>query len=272
MELHDANVLLTGGSRGIGPHIARALLGRGARVTLAARSKDDLEEVRLRLGGDGVAIAPGDVTAGMDRARMVELAEEAFGPIDVLVNNAGIEFVRHFDDLSAEQIRDVVATNLEGPIQLTRLVVPGMLRRRRGHVVNVSSLAGKAAVPFNIVYAATKHGLEGFTLSLRAELRHSGVGASVVSPGYVLGEGMFARHVTHSRPKAGTGTTLRAVAAAVIKAIERDKPDLVASGFLPRLSDLSVAISPQVTEAIAWKIGGYEPMRREAEAHRRAGP
>jgi short-subunit dehydrogenase len=152
------------------------------------------------------------------------------------------------------------------------MMIPGMLERMRGHVVNIASVAGKAAVPYNIVYSATKHGLIGFTLSLRAEMRDTGVSASVVCPGYVVEAGMYAEgHIRSPRPRAGTGTTPREVGRAVARAIEKDKPDTVVAGVLPRLSELSFAVSPTAAEAIAWRIGGYEPMRREAEARRRRG-
>ena len=265
MDIRGTSILLTGGSRGIGPYIAKALLSRGGRVTMAARSADDLERVADNLGGD-VATAPGDVSDGGDRERMVKAAEEAFGPVDILVNNAGIESVLPFTEYAEDEVHQIVQVNLEAPIQLCRLVVPKMVERGRGHIVNISSLAGKAAVPYNTVYSATKHGLVGFTYSLREELHETGVSVSVICPGYVTGAGLFARHHRPGvRMAGGTLTTPVKVAAAVIRAIERDKPDVVVAGFLPQLSDVSFAVSPRVSAAIARRIGGYEPMRREAE-------
>jgi short-subunit dehydrogenase len=265
VDIRGTSILLTGGSRGIGPYIAKALLARGGRVTLAARSADDLERVRGHLGGD-VTTVSGDIAVEDDRVRMVKEADAAFGPVDILVNNAGIESVLPFADYSEDEIRQIVQVNLEAPIQLSRLVVPGMVERGRGHVVNIASLAGKAAVPYNTVYSATKHGLVGFTYSLREELHDTGVSASVICPGYVTGAGLFARHHRKDTKTApATLTTPPKVAAAVVRAIERDKPDVVVSGFLPQLSDVSFALSPRIASTIARRIGGYEPMRREAE-------
>lgn len=267
MDVRDAHVLLTGGSRGIGPHIARALLARGARVTLAARTADDLERVAGSLPADRTAVAAGDVTEAEDRELIVKASEEALGPIDILVNNAGVERISRFAENAPEDVTRIVDLNLEATIQLTRMVVPGMLERRRGHVVNVSSLAGKAAAPFNVVYSATKWGLVGFSYSLRAELRDSGVGVSVVCPGYVERDGMFSRHENTNVSRAsGTLTTPEKVAAAVVDAVERNKAEVLVSGALPKLAPLSFAISPDLSIATAWRLGGYEPFRREVES------
>jgi len=266
MRLTNANVLLTGGSRGIGPHIARALVARGARVTLAARSESDLKEVANRLRGDRVAIAASDVTTPEGREAALDAAEDAFGPVDVLVNNAGVERVSRFADTTPSDIGGMIGLNLDATIRLSRLVLPGMLERRSGQIVNISSLAGKAAAPFNVVYSATKWGLVGFSYSLRAELRGSGVGVSVVCPGYVERDGMFSRHaVTDVRRVSGTLTTPEKVAAAVVKAIERNKAEVVVSGALPKLADVSFALSPDLSIATAYRVGGYEPFRREVE-------
>jgi len=217
-----------------------------------------------------VAVVASDVTGEEDRTAMVADAEAAFGPIDVLVNNAGIERVLPFTEFGEEDIHAIVATNLDAPIQLCRLVVPGMVERGRGHIVNMASLAGKAPTPYNTVYAATKHGLIGFTYSLRAELHGTGVSASAVCPGYVTEAGMFARHEDPSIPRnSGTGTTPPKVAQAVVRAIQRDKPDVIVAGALPQVADVSLAVSPRLTEFLARRLRGYDPLRREAEAHSR---
>ncbi|MGH2652754.1 MAG: SDR family NAD(P)-dependent oxidoreductase [Actinomycetota bacterium] len=270
MELDGARVLLTGGSRGIGPFIARALLVRGARVTLAARSADDLEGVRHSIGSDRVATVAGDVASEEDREAMVAEAEAAFGPTDVLVNNAGIEAILPFPEYTEDDIHAMVATNLDAPIQLCRLVVPGMLARGRGHIVNVASLAGKAPTPYNTVYAATKHGLIGFTYSLRAELHATGVSASAVCPAFVAEAGFVTAYTEPNVSRGlGTETSPRRVARAVVRAIERDKPDVVVAGALPQFADVSLAISPRLTTFLARRLGGYDSLRREAQARAR---
>jgi short-subunit dehydrogenase len=270
VEIGGTSVLLTGGSRGLGPVIAKALLSRGARVTLAARSAGDLEDVRNSLDPERVATVAGDVADPDDRARMVKAAEEAFGGVDILVNNAGIESVLPFTDYREDEIRSIVEVNLDAPIQLCRLVIPGMVERSRGHVVNIASLAGKSAVPYNTVYSGTKHGLVGFTYSLREELMGTGVSLSVVCPGYVTEVGLFARHAGDAVPRrSGAVTDPRKVATAVIRAIEDDKPDVVVAGARAQLADVVLAVSPRLFGAIARRSGGYEPMRRQAKAQAR---
>jgi short-subunit dehydrogenase len=239
-------------------------------VTLAARSGDDLERVRDSLGTDRVTTVAGDVTNEDDREAMVADAEAAFGPTDVLVNNAGIESILPFTEYTEEDIHATVATNLDAPIQLCRLVVPGMLARRRGHIVNVASLAGKAPTPYNTVYAATKHGLIGFTYSLRAELHGTGVSASAVCPAFVSEAGFVTSYVEPDVTRGlGTETDPRKVGRAVVRAIERDKPDVVVAGALPQIADVSLAISPRLTEFLARRLGGYDSLRREAAARAR---
>ncbi|MGH2767233.1 MAG: SDR family NAD(P)-dependent oxidoreductase, partial [Actinomycetota bacterium] len=167
-------------------------------------------------------------------------------------------------------IHAIVATNLDAPIQLSRLVVPGMVERGRGHVVNMASLAGKAPTPYNTVYAGTKHGLIGFTYSLRAELHGTGVSASAVCPGFVTEAGFVSQYVDPTvRQGVGTATSPREVARAVIRAVERDKPDVVVAGTLPQVADVSLAISPRLTTFLARRLGGYDSLRREAEARAR---
>jgi short-subunit dehydrogenase len=271
VDLQNAHALVTGGSRGIGPFIARALLRRGARITLVARSEDDLGRVRERLGADRIAAAVADVALEKDRQRALKEAEAAHGPIDVLVNNAGIELVLPFEKMQRDEIQRVIAVNLEAPIQLTRLAVPGMIERGRGHVVNMSSLSGKFPPPYHTIYAATKSGLIGFTLSLRSELRKTGVSASVICPGFVYGAGVFVRDRTsHNLPKrSGAFTTAKQVAADVVRAVEHDVPDIIVAKPLAKLADVVLAISPRFADVAGRLSGAYRPQIEEARIRAR---
>jgi short-subunit dehydrogenase len=275
VHLDGANVLLTGGSRGIGPYIAHALLERGARVTLAARSAEDLGRTRDSLGGDRVAIAAGDVSVEADREKMITAAEEAFGPIDVLVNNAGIESVLPFEEYREGEIERVIDVNLLAPMRLTRLVMPGMLERARGHIVNMSSLSGKTPPPYHTAYASTKAGLVGFTASLRGELKDTGVSASVICPGYITEAGVFAEGRGLEPPKrSGAWGTPRDVARAVVRAVEKDVPEIIVARGMARIADVAFAISPRLVDRIARRTGGYRPQeetaRKELERRRQA--
>ena len=194
----------------------------------------------------------------------------------MLVNNAAIESVRAFAEMPEEDIHDMVDINLISTMQLSRIVLPGMLQRRRGHIVNISSVAGKAIAPWNSVYSATKHALVGWTHSLRVELHGTGVSASVICPGFVLREGLFSRWGDEKTARrSGTFTTPEKVAGAVVRAIERDVPEIVSAGVLGRISDVALALSPRMTSAVgrrspAVKLFREENARRRAEGRSRS--
>jgi short-subunit dehydrogenase len=161
-DLAGANALVTGASGGIGPYLARALARAGANIAVSGRRIDALEALVAELAGVGVRAesVPADLADPAD----------AEPPIDVLVNNAGVEFAAAFASQPLEELRATIEINLCAPLLLTRRVLPGMLERGRGHVVFVASLAGKAPTPYEAVYAASKAGLIGLTRSLREDL------------------------------------------------------------------------------------------------------
>ncbi|MCA1726236.1 MAG: SDR family NAD(P)-dependent oxidoreductase [Actinobacteria bacterium] len=269
MKVLGANVLLTGASRGIGEVVARELVEKGARVAITARSADELNKVAEdleRRGGKAVAI-PGDVTKKADRARMVREAEKAFGPLDVLINNAGFDEWSPYTELETSAIERMIELNLTSTILFSREVLPGMLERKRGHILNMASTAGKLMVPFTVTYSATKHGVVGFTLSLRAETVGTGVSASVVCPGYVQGAGMYERDWGSKTPP-GTKTTVETVAKKTVAAIEKDQPEVVVSGFNGRVGDVLLAISPRLMTRIGWS-GPYKMLKAEGERRER---
>ena len=190
IDLRGSTTLLTGASRGIGALIARALAAEGTNLVLAARDAEKLERVRAQCASFnvGVRVIAADVSLASDRER---LAGEA-GPVDILINNAAIQMTRALVDQTGRDVEAQLVTDLIAPIELTRMVLPGMIERRRGVIVNVSSMSGKAATPYNSIYAAAKHGLNGFTASLRFELQGTGVHAGVVCPSFVAETGMWA--------------------------------------------------------------------------------
>jgi short-subunit dehydrogenase len=266
MKVDGATVLLTGASRGIGAVLARELVEKGARVALTARTAEDLDALAADLGDRAIAVA-GDVTKPADRKRMVKATEAAFGPLDVLINNAGFDEWSPYTALDASVIERMIELNLTSTILFSREVLPGMLERRRGHVVNMASTAGKNMLPYTVTYSATKHGVVGFTLSLRAELVGTGVSASVVCPGYVRGAGMYDRDWGSKTPP-GTATTIEKVVKKTVAAIEKDLPEVVVSGLLGRIGDVSLAVSPRFTNRMGWS-GPYKLFRAEAERRER---
>ena len=181
MNARDARVVITGASRGIGAELAAELAARGARVVLIARSREALEKLAADLDGEAF---PADLTDG-GAIESVVRAVEADGPIDVLVNNAGVDLTGALVELPAEQIEQLVLLNISAPILMSRAVIPGMIERGRGHIVNVSSLAGTNALPGLAPYAASKAALSHFTAGLRAELKGTPVTTTLAEIGPV---------------------------------------------------------------------------------------
>jgi len=175
--------VVTGGGRGIGAAVARALTARGLRVSVFARTARQLDEV-VRSGGAMLAVA-GDVRREEDVRRLREEHERALGPVDVLVNGAGILVRGPAEDLSAEAFRSVLEVNLLGPFLCAREVIPGMKARGRGRIVNIASISGTLGTPLASPYNASKWGVIGLTKCLAEELRASGVQCLSVSPGSV---------------------------------------------------------------------------------------
>jgi NAD(P)-dependent dehydrogenase (short-subunit alcohol dehydrogenase family) len=188
--MHDltGNVAaVTGGSRGIGLAIAEALVDRGASVLIAARGAADVERAAAALAARGRGPARGvaaDVRSEVDCGRLVAAAVEAYGRLDILINNAGVgEFV-NVEEMSTDAWRAQLATNLDGVFFCCRAAIPH-LKRSGGWIINVASLAARNAFAGGAAYNASKFGLLGFTEALMLEVRHAGIRVSCVMPGSV---------------------------------------------------------------------------------------
>jgi 3-oxoacyl-[acyl-carrier protein] reductase len=178
-SLEGKTALVTGGSRGIGRAIALELARAGARVTLSYRSgKDEAEEVAGKAGGRAVQA---DVSNADDAKRLVDEA----GELDILVNNAGVTRDGVIARMSDEDWNEVIGTNLGGVFHTCRAAARGMMKRRSGSIVNISSIVGVHGNPGQTNYSASKAGIIGFTKALARELGVRGVRANVVAPGYV---------------------------------------------------------------------------------------
>lgn len=175
-------MVVTGASRGIGEAMARAFAAEGAKVSVVARSADRLEAVASDIGGQAFTA---DLADAEQVDALIPTIEGDVGPIDVLVNNAGLEATGHFHAMSAEEARAVVRLNLEAPTVLTRAVIGGMIERNRGHIVFTSSIAGTSGFPGLAVYGGTKAGVTNFAAALRLELKATDIGVTVVAPGPV---------------------------------------------------------------------------------------
>lgn len=258
-------VLITGASRGLGVDMAHAFAGQRAKIGLAARSGDELAKVRADVEASGVQATDFTADVGDIRALpdLVARVERALGPVDVLVNNAALEHVTHFETEALERIDQIVGVNVTGLIALTRLVVPGMIARGAGHVVNVASVAGLVPVPFNAVYSATKHAVVGFSRSLRLELRDAGVGVSVVCPGFVDG-GMFAEW-GRPAPKISKAVTPKQVADGVVAAVLRNRGEVVVTRGLARLGGVFQSVAPDLSGTMMDRTGMLAFLREQAD-------
>jgi uncharacterized protein len=182
MEIRDSHVFITGASRGIGAAMATSFAAAGAKVSVAARSTDALEKVAARVGGKSFVVDLNDATQ-VDA--LIPRVEAEAGPIDILINNAGLETQLWFHNEPPARIREVARLNFEVPLMLTRAVLPGMLERGKGHIVCTSSAAGSAGFPGLVAYSGTKAGLNNFIAALRLELRDTPIKTTLVAPGPV---------------------------------------------------------------------------------------
>jgi len=234
MEIAGKRVLLTGATGGIGRAIATALAERGGAVALSSRKGDELEALARALPGDGHAALVCDLAEPGGAERLAAEAT-AGGGVDILVANAGLPGSGRLADFSADEVSRAVRVNLESPMLLSHVLLPAMVARGGGHLLFVSSLAGKAASPRASIYNATKFGLRGFALALRQDLAGdgSGVGVSVILPGFIRDAGMFADAGAKLPPGMGTSSPAE-VAAAVVTAIEQDKAEIAVAPLQQR--------------------------------------
>jgi short-subunit dehydrogenase len=266
-------VILTGASRGIGTYIARALADEGANLLLVARSEPELARLakELRTDENVVAYVAADLADPATPQRVVAAAAEALSSVDVLVNNAAVELQRRFHTLDGDAIEHVVRVDLLAPITLARLLLPGMLDRGYGRIVNVSSIAGHVGFPFTEAYAASKDGLIAFSRVLRADYRRSGVSASAVVLGAVRDAGIGRRTLDELGLETSTSFTVgpEKVARAVIRAIEKDRAEIVVmpgpGRLLKALLDLFPGLGPALT-----RISGGESFMAQVADHREA--
>jgi len=243
MDLHDKTVVVTGASRGIGAAVADAVVARGARVGLIARSQGDLETVRARLG-ERAAAAVADVADSVELAAAFSSLERDLGPPDVLVANAGIGAYGPFVDIEIDELERLVNVNVLGTMYAIRTVLPGMIARRRGHIVTIGSIAGRIGSPFEAVYSATKFADVGLTEALAVEVEPYGIEVSVVNPGPVVSNFGEARGHPYDRERPKPVSSER-VAKVVVDAIEKNhhevyvpgwfRPAVVVRHLLPRL-------------------------------------
>lgn len=265
MKIDGARILLTGATGGLGAAIARELSRRNGHLVLSGRRREQLERLARSLEGTSEVI-PADLEQPSEVER---LAREA-GPVDVLVANAALPASGPLLDFTGEQIDRALSVNLRAPIMLTRLLLPGMVERGRGHLVFMSSLAGKVAPPASALYSATKFGLRGFALGLREDLHGTGVGVTAIFPGFVREAGMFAETGVRLPPGVGTRSP-EDVARAVVSGIERGKAEIDVAPLPMRAGARIASVAPTLVASIQRRLGSREIAQRiaSAQTHKR---
>lgn len=233
-SLRGATALLTGAGGALGEAIAGSLASQAVNLILSDLDADALERQaeRLRARGARVSVQAANLLTDEGIDDLAAAVEGGLGPVDVLVSNAGIETNARFDRLTREDIDAQLGIHLRAPILLTHLLLPGMLARRRGHLVIVSSLNGKLPFPRKAAYTAAKAGSIAFVHSLRRDLRDEPVGVSVICPALVRGGGQAERAIEESgaEPPARAGScTPEQCADAVVEAVTEGRPEIVVS-------------------------------------------
>lgn len=261
MELRGAHVVVTGGSRGIGAAIAGRFAGEGARVTVVARQAEPLARAAAAIGAGALAT---DLTDPGTIGDVIGSIESRFGPVDILVNNAGTPGGGAHFDLAGDDLRHLLTLNLLAPAELSRQILPGMIARGRGHIVNMSSLAGVAALPGMAGYAASKAGLSHLTAGLRADLRGLPIGTTLVELGFVatdLRERLLAYGPTAAAHR--RLCDLRVLTDVDVDRVARETVRAVAGGRrhlrLPRRSRPLAALPELPRRAVELALAGVAP-------------
>jgi short-subunit dehydrogenase len=251
-ELRGRVALVTGGSRGLGRRLALELARNGANVVVAARGVQALAAATAEVEAAGVeALAvSADLTDPDERRGVVDAAHERFGRIDVLVNNAATLRAVSFVDEEPERL---YRTNLLAPVALTRLVLPEMLDRQEGHVLTISSIAA-VGVPHLANYSASKAALLTFSHALRTELHGTGVSATAICPGFITDDGAYVPYATPTPWYLGSTTTDR-VARAAVRALRRDRADVIVNGRPVRPLALLERGAPRLALALLDRLG-----------------
>jgi short-subunit dehydrogenase len=248
-DLHQRRIIITGASSGIGRCLAEQLARQGARLILAARSADKLDELVRQLGSSDVHAVPADVTKADDRRRLLDFAVEHLGGLDVLINNAGLASWAHFADSTEEILRQIMDVNFFAPAELIRSAIPILVDGQQPAVVNVASMCGRRGMPAWTEYSASKFALCGLTEALRGELVRFDIDTLLVVPGLTRSD--FPRHFLRCEGRMkidfSAGMPPERVAEGIIRGLQKNRTEtvlgrdarwmLLVNKFFPRLVD-----------------------------------
>ncbi len=258
MSLQDQVALVTGASSGIGAAVARHLGRANAKVVLAARNQSALARVArevVALGGQAL-IQPTDVRDATQCQRLIQRAQEQWGRLDILINNAGLGFSNPVGQLDPDEVRQQIETNLLGVIWCSNAAVPLMRQQRSGTIINIGSVAGRIGMPTTSVYSATKFGLDGFTQSLHSEVAAHGIDVVLLNPGFVATD--FSRRASRGGPddrlRPGPELTADEVALAVMRLIEHPQRQQVISWHYRLITGVQ-RFAPGVVAQILARVG-----------------
>jgi short-subunit dehydrogenase len=270
--MKPCNAIVTGASHGIGAHIARALAARHMNLLLVARSQAELARLAGELRGDiKVSVAAIDLGGPHAARQVAEAAAAELGAADVLVNNAATEPQTRFHVLTPAEIEHVLQVDLISPLLLARLLLPGMLERGYGRIVNISSLAGHTSFPHTEAYAAAKDGLTAFGRVLNSDYRGTGVTATSLILGPVKDTGVSARTLSETGLTASTAFSVspQKVAAATLRAIGKPRAEIVVSIGPSRLLKALMDYFPGLGPAIN-RLSGADKLMASVADYREA--
>src|SRR5439155_23380162 len=273
--MEPRNAIVTGASHGIGQYIAGALAARHMNLLLVARSEAELARLarELQTGGSKTAVAAVDLGDPGAARQIAEAAAAELGTVDVLVNNAATEPQTRFHVLTPAEIEHVLQVDLISPLLLARLLLPGMLERGYGRIVNISSLAGHTSFPHTEAYAAAKDGLTAFSRVLTSDYHGTGVAATSLILGPVKDTGVSARTLAETGLTASTAFCVKPekVAAATLRAIAKPKAEIVISigpgRLLKALTDYFPGLGPAINrlsgaDKLMASVADYREARR----------
>ncbi|HWO24503.1 MAG TPA: SDR family oxidoreductase [Kofleriaceae bacterium] len=282
IDLSGKIVVVTGGSRGLGLVLCRELLRRGARIALCARDEDELQRARLELAAHGpVYTSLCDLTSRGDVYRFLTEVRDELGPIDVLINNAGVMVVGPAELMTLDDYDEALNTHLWGPLHAMTFVIPQMRQRGGGRIVNIASVGGKIAVPHMAPYSASKFALVGLSAAMRAELAKDSVYVTTACPGLMrTGSPRNAAFRGNHRAEYAwfdiadslpiLSMSAERAARQIIDACEHGDPEIVTT--LPaRLAVLVSALAPSAVQEIAGVVGRLLPGPRSGSRERRSG-
>jgi len=265
MNIQGKRILLTGATGGIGMAIARQALAGGAKLLLTGRQRAVLEQLAQDLGGKaaGVEVAVADLSVAAELDRLIAAA----GQVDILIANAGLPGTDEITAYSPEEIETLLKVNLHVPILLARALLPGMTQRGEGHLLFISSIAGKVPSPLSSLYSASKYGLRGFADCLRMDLDGTGVGVSTIYPGMIRDAGMFANSGA-TLPKGTPSNTAQEVAESTLRAIERNLASVNVASPVIGLGVHLAHFSPGLNLWIQNLVGAKATARQFSDGHR----